>query len=1610
MKRNTISTKLVIATVATIMILSAIPLMVSAEDQLTLCNNENGKAPLQSNGSKSDTFYAYNAYDTSMDEGPISFPSDDPGDITLLSASGMASFLTGGCFVEDVWYACEYTDGTSTYPDATIWTIDITDGSMTEVGDYGLTSALNGLAYDDSTETLYGCTGTGLYTIDVNDGSSTFIATMNNPGLIVGIASDGEGTIYGIELNDESLYSIDPSDGSVTLIGDTGLTLNYAQDMAYDKNNDILYLAAYEDPGDGSLQICDVTDGSTTLVGAFGVLEVTAFAIPYDFFTPEHDISVTDIDVPDTVPHGDTQTVSATVNNIGNNTETGIVVDFKVDGFVEDTVTIPSLASEESTPVSFTWDPAVGSYFVEIESQPITDEYDLLNNAVNKTVDVILAPDIDVDPTTLTFMIPPDTTDSKIVTITNLPTAEATLTYDITIDDGGSGVISVIPDSGSIAIDDYDDITVTVDSTGLTQGIYPGSIIIESNDLNNPEVVVSGELIVVYEDDMAALSINHPTGTIYDIFHTVNATVQNMGSTPQTAVTVNCSIFEGGLGGEVINEDFSTDPIDWTITNIVGTAWTWDSTEERMEHSYSGSPSGYLDSPVLDCSGKTGISLSFWHYWKADYSSGNQDGYVRGSTDGGATFPYLIDEFHHNDPAEETAVKTYDISSWANNQAQVMIRFDVVNDNDWYWYIDDFIVEATIAGDLIYFAETLVDLDAYESDFVEFSPAWDAEVGTYGIQVTTMLAGDENTGNDLTSELVTVEVLPMPVINLNTGEGFDTIQEAIDDPDTLDGHAIQVTEGEFAGAIVNKSLTILGSGSKGPTIITSGVHYGGSAPNLETAFLLEPNADGSEIRDFTIACNSTTNFYFAIFSREIDNVTIDSLIVDDAVQGISNSGGSNWTITNNVLTDTEASGGGGIGIYLSVRPPNLKCNDNLVEGNIISSSSTEPGYTAPGICLAIDTRYGGYEILTGFEEVTNNLIVDNVITGTGNLNEVGIETGVIGVSGDPVKIAYTMGMIHDNSMIGNEVDGSDYGIYAYVVEDQIIEENEVKNCITHGVSIWDDFTGSINYNNIYDNGVGLYNDMSNQVAATCNWWGDQSGPYNDTFNVLGLGNSVIGNALFVPWLTDAFPTGDCNGYPGPVYNIDTDEVFTTIQAAIDDADTLNGHTLQIAAITHAEGPQIVISKDLTIQGYGCGQTIINPTGDTGGSGDARGWWLVNDGIEFHLSDLELDGTGFDIYQAIRHKGYGTIDQVCFNEIKYPSYGGVAVAAFGGGPVDVTNCQFTEIGRVGVLYWVTGSLFQGNTYVGKGDGDWLDYCLDIGGGGGVTVTGNTVSGCTGVASSDGSESAGFLVTTYFAPGTHATIEENEISDCTMAIAVGYNETDTSSVVANYNNFANCEWGISTTAPVVEGTCNWWDDITGPYHEVNNPGGNGCNVSENVTFLPWLDAAYPYGTCSGGLEQLDVNQSVFDRGFPIRHTWDGDWGAAQNFTPIVSNGITKVEIYTRAFGSPEFDLTVELRTDHPEGTLLDTLTFTPAEVTSSWNWLEVDFEDTTIVPGTDYFIVLPPAPSGVSTSFGYEWGYAFGDQYQPGSFWFTRDGGGLWRDLPTMYEFVFKTYGF
>ncbi len=59
------------------------------------------------------------------------------------------------------------------------------------------------------------------------------------------------------------------------------------------------------------------------------------------------------------------------------------------------------------------------------------------------------------------------------------------------------------------------------------------------------------------------------------------------------------------------------------------------------------------------------------------------------------------------------------------------------------------------------------------------------------------------------------------------------------------------------------------------------------------------------------------------------------------------------------------------------------------------------------------------------------------------------------------------------------------------------------------------------------------NNASGTLTATCNWWGDATGPHNATSNPLGTGSAVSDNVTFVPWSTTAPPTYTCDGYVPP---------------------------------------------------------------------------------------------------------------------------------------------------------------------------------------------------------------------------------------------------------------------------------------------------------------------------------------------------------------------------------------------------------------------------------------------------------------------------------------------
>ncbi len=278
-----------------------------------------------------------------------------------------------------------------------------------------------------------------------------------------------------------------------------------------------------------------------------------------------------------------------------------------------------------------------------------------------------------------------------------------------------------------------------------------------------------------------------------------------------------------------------------------------------------------------------------------------------------------------------------------------------------------------------------------------------------------------------------------------------------------------------------------------------------------------------------MSCNPAASFYFGVFARGVDNGVVDSVTINNPVQGITNRGGSSWEITNNVLTGINVpAGGGGIGISLSVfntsgSPPYYyACSNNYVYNNTISSVATAATFTCPGVYLTLDLRYTGREVGSRWAPRTSAVTGSSAtgITGSGATNQVGIEIGVGGLDGDPAKIAATLGMIHDNTVSGNTVVGADYcGMWIYTVSDMDVFDNEVSGCTGPAVYVSDGWSGGrFSCNRISGNGSGLLNDTGVAVDAESNWWGCAAGPGE------GGCDSVGSNVDYTPWL-QAIPGG-----------------------------------------------------------------------------------------------------------------------------------------------------------------------------------------------------------------------------------------------------------------------------------------------------------------------------------------------------------------------------------------------------------------------------------------------------------------------------------------------------
>ena len=416
-----------------------------------------------------------------------------------------------------------------------------------------------------------------------------------------------------------------------------------------------------------------------------------------------------------------------------------------------------------------------------------------------------------------------------------------------------------------------------------------------------------------------------------------------------------------------------------------------------------------------------------------------------------------------------------------------------------------------------------VDIDLTECLFMS-SDLDVATVSNVG-EIETIGEGTADILVSYKGEFDTLEVTVIDLVqNTNTGKYYHTIQAAIDDGPTLDGHTIEVSAGTYnEQVVISKQLTLNGTNASESIIdgddttavtisandvIVDGftldggitlddqanpINGGTISNNIITGAdsSVEPikaqngirvgfdlggeGVDGVTIEDNIIINNNKAGIEFSNAKEEIDyggdgiqrisNITISgNEIKDNGASGISTYGPGPNTLINNIISNNAGAG------------MNLKFSSgDIVTGNTITNN------TSPGITL---------------KNATDAIVENNSISG-----HQGTETEW---KGSGIHIFGSS----ENTIRYNDISGNNYGIFIRKKDDDLLSGN------------------SINFNNIYGNNTyGILNalvDPPDSVDAKNNWWGIEGTGENAGSPDEAGNNNVSANVDYEPWSTSKF--------------------------------------------------------------------------------------------------------------------------------------------------------------------------------------------------------------------------------------------------------------------------------------------------------------------------------------------------------------------------------------------------------------------------------------------------------------------------------------------------------
>jgi hypothetical protein len=216
----------------------------------------------------------------------------NPADIDPIAEQPQRPIFGAGDFIGND-FSAEFVVGYFDDGSSRLYAVSTADGSLTDVG--GLSEPeeklrWSALRWDSTQGQLYGVAvvdafTTSLFTVDPATGAKTKVGDFPPSMVILAMAVDPNGLMYGVDWRGAQLVAIDKANADVAPIGQLGFSPGSSMDLAYDHATGVLYFnAAFADPVTSTyvqnLYTIDPSYVGLGWVGSFNTLTgVSAFAV-----------------------------------------------------------------------------------------------------------------------------------------------------------------------------------------------------------------------------------------------------------------------------------------------------------------------------------------------------------------------------------------------------------------------------------------------------------------------------------------------------------------------------------------------------------------------------------------------------------------------------------------------------------------------------------------------------------------------------------------------------------------------------------------------------------------------------------------------------------------------------------------------------------------------------------------------------------------------------------------------------------------------------------------------------------------------------------------------------------------------------------------------------------------------------------------------------------------------------------------------------------------------------------------------------------------------------------------------------------------------------------